>query len=69
MIKRIPRGFNIFTRKNKRSYVSLLIPYIRPSNSNNNESKYTIMFLNASAKDQNTRRIFSYPALMGYCLT
>ena len=27
-IKRIPRGFNIFTRKNKSFYVSLPMPYI-----------------------------------------
>ena len=31
MVKGIPRGFNIFTRKNKRCYVSLDIPYIGPS--------------------------------------
>ena len=31
MIKRIPRGWNIFTRKNKRCYDSLPKPCIRPS--------------------------------------
>ena len=31
MIKIIPRGFNIFTRKNKRCYVSLPMSYIGSS--------------------------------------
>ena len=31
MIKKIVRGFDILTRKNKICYVSLPIPYIRPT--------------------------------------
>ena len=31
MVKRIPRCFNIFARKNTKYYVSLLIPYIESS--------------------------------------
>ena len=31
MIKRIPRGLNIFIRKNKKRYVSLPLPYIESS--------------------------------------
>ena len=31
MVKRINKGFNIFTKENERCYVSLPIPYIRPS--------------------------------------
>ena len=42
--KRILRDFNIFTRKNKRCYVSLAIPYIKPSPSTGHQT-VTIMNL------------------------
>ena len=55
MIKRIPRGFNVFTRKEKMlcfsSYaIYWVLTFHRPSNSKNNESK-NILFLSNSAKD------------------
>ena len=58
MIKRIPWGFNIFTRKNTRCYVWLPMPYIAPSLSTDhqivaNESK-NILVLNASSKDRDS---------------
>ena len=73
MIKRIPWGFNIFTRKNARCYVSLPIPYIGPSLSRDhqtvaNESK-NILFLNASAKDRDARETSCHLVLMGNCPT
>ena len=34
-----------------------------PSNSNNNKSKYIILFLNASDKDRTARETSCYPAL------
>ena len=42
MIRRIPRGFKNFTRKNKRCYVSLPIPYIELSLSRGHQT-VTIM--------------------------
>ena len=45
MIKRIPGGFDIFTKKNKIVYASLPIPYIRPSLSRDHQT-VTIMNLN-----------------------
>ena len=73
MIKRIPLGFNIFTRKNTRCDVSLPIPYIGPSLSRDhqtvaNESK-NILFLNASAKDRDARETSRRLVLMGNCPT
>ena len=38
MVKRIPGGFKILTRKNTRCYVSLSIPYIGPSNSRGHQA-------------------------------
>ena len=38
MIKRIPKGFNIFNKKNKRCYFSLPIPYIGPSLSRSHQT-------------------------------
>ena len=43
MIKRIPSDFNIFTRKNKRGYVSLPTPCIWPSLS---KSYQTVTIMN-----------------------
>ena len=73
MIKRIPWGFNIFTRKNIGCYVSLPIPYIGSSLSRDhqtvaNESK-NILFLNASAKDRDARETSCHLVLMGNCPT
>ena len=65
MIERIPRGFNIFTRRNKRCYVSFPIPYIGPSLSRGYQT-VAIMnakmygFLNVSAKDLDTRGTSCY---------
>ena len=73
MIKRIPWGFNIFTSKNTKCYVSLPIPYIGPSISRDhqtlaNEPK-NILFLNASAKVWDARETSCHLVLMGNCLT
>ena len=45
MVKRIPRDFNIFFKKNKSCCVFLSIPYIRPSFSRGHQI-VTIMDLN-----------------------
>ena len=59
MIKAIPKGFNIFTCKNKRCYASIYLAFTfqRPSDSNNDESKYMTLFLNAPIKDRKERGI------------
>ena len=73
MIKRIPWGFNIFTRKNARCYVSLPIPYIGPSLSRDHQTVASefknILFLNASAKDRDAKKTSCHLVLMGNCPT
>ena len=80
MIKRIPRGLNIFSRKNK-CYVSLPITDIRTSFSRSHQTvtaidglskvkaKYIVLCLNALAKFRKVRGVCHHPALMGNCST
>ena len=65
MVRRIPRGFNIFTRKNKRCYVSLAIPYIGPSFSTDHhtltieqgvQGLQTFAFCVLTVNDEHTRQ-------------
>ena len=69
MIKRIPRGFNIFTRENTRCYVSLPIPYTGSPLSRGHQTVTimnvkNILFLNVSAKNRDARGATCHLVLM-----
>ena len=66
--QRKSRVFTIFTRKNKRCYVSL------PSLSRDHQTVTImnlniILFLSAADENRNVKEKFCHPALMGNCLT
>ena len=73
MIKRIPRGFNIFTRKNKDVmflflYHLLGLYFTEAINSSNSVSKY-LLFLIVLVKNQIARGTLCHAVLMGICPT
>ena len=67
MIKRIPTGFNTYTRKNKRCYISLPIPFIGFSLVRGHQiitiMNLNMLFLNSPVKDRDTTGISYHPAL------
>ena len=70
MIKRIPRGFTIFMKKNEICYVFLPAPHIGSSFSRGHQT-VTVMNLKIYywilAKDWDARGTSSHSALMGNC--